>query len=180
MAGHDRVLGRGRGAGDPLAADGRAARRAGRPAAIVYDIMAVAGLSVVAEMGLSVPGDVSLLAWDDSQLCRLTRPTLSARGRGPTPWPRRCSLRVARRLLPRCDLRRLDRRDCAATLLISSMGLSARSACATQQCRSRTSGGEPSCLVPSGTSSSSTASAPRSARRARRASTTRPVPTTSS
>ncbi|SOD81668.1 LacI family DNA-binding transcriptional regulator [Streptomyces sp. Ag109_G2-15] len=53
---------------------------ADRPTAIVYDndIMAVAGLSVAAEMGLSVPGDVSLLAWDDSQLCRLTHPTLSA------------------------------------------------------------------------------------------------------
>ncbi|BFO16461.1 hypothetical protein SHKM778_28490 [Streptomyces sp. KM77-8] len=42
------------------------------------DIMAVAGLSVAAEMGLRVPDDVSLLAWDDSQLCRLTHPTLSA------------------------------------------------------------------------------------------------------
>jgi DNA-binding LacI/PurR family transcriptional regulator len=53
---------------------------ADRPTAIVYDndIMAVAGLSVASEMGLSVPGDVSLLAWDDSQLCRLTHPTLSA------------------------------------------------------------------------------------------------------
>lgn len=51
-----------------------------RPTAIVYDndIMAVAGLSVAAEMGVRVPEDVSLLAWDDSQLCRLTRPTLSA------------------------------------------------------------------------------------------------------
>ncbi|WP_328433828.1 LacI family DNA-binding transcriptional regulator [Streptomyces sp. NBC_00425] len=51
-----------------------------RPTAIVYDndIMAVAGLAVAAEMGLAVPGDVSLLAWDDSQLCRLTHPTLSA------------------------------------------------------------------------------------------------------
>ncbi|MBQ0852750.1 LacI family DNA-binding transcriptional regulator [Streptomyces sp. BH-SS-21] len=51
-----------------------------RPTAIVYDndIMAVAGLSVASEMGLSVPADVSLLAWDDSQLCRLTHPTLSA------------------------------------------------------------------------------------------------------
>ncbi|WP_030663359.1 LacI family DNA-binding transcriptional regulator [Streptomyces cellulosae] len=53
---------------------------ADRPTAIVYDndIMAVAGLSVAAEMGLGVPDDVSLLAWDDSQLCRLTHPTLSA------------------------------------------------------------------------------------------------------
>ncbi|MFF7852719.1 substrate-binding domain-containing protein [Streptomyces sp. NPDC007904] len=51
-----------------------------RPTAIVYDndIMAVAGLSVAAEMGLSVPRDVSLIAWDDSQLCQLTHPTLSA------------------------------------------------------------------------------------------------------
>ncbi|MFJ9038571.1 LacI family DNA-binding transcriptional regulator [Streptomyces sp. NPDC102406] len=51
-----------------------------RPTAIVYDndLMAVAGLSVAAEMGLRVPADLSLLAWDDSQLCRLTHPTLSA------------------------------------------------------------------------------------------------------
>ncbi|BBC32152.1 LacI family transcriptional regulator [Streptomyces graminofaciens] len=51
-----------------------------RPTAIVYDndIMAVAGMSVATEMGVRVPEDVSLLAWDDSQLCRLTRPTLSA------------------------------------------------------------------------------------------------------
>ncbi|MEU1101177.1 LacI family DNA-binding transcriptional regulator [Streptomyces tibetensis] len=56
------------------------AARADRPTAILYDndIMAVAGLSVAAEMGLRVPEDVSLLAWDDSQLCRLTHPTLSA------------------------------------------------------------------------------------------------------
>jgi DNA-binding LacI/PurR family transcriptional regulator len=51
-----------------------------RPTAIVYDndIMAVAGLGVAAEMGIAVPDDLSLLAWDDSQLCRLTHPTLSA------------------------------------------------------------------------------------------------------
>jgi len=51
-----------------------------RPTAVVYDndIMAVAGLSVAQEMGVRVPDDVSLLAWDDSQLCRLTHPTLSA------------------------------------------------------------------------------------------------------
>ncbi|MFK4065535.1 LacI family DNA-binding transcriptional regulator [Streptomyces sp. NPDC029674] len=51
-----------------------------RPTAIIYDndLMAVAGLSVAAEMGLRVPADLSLLAWDDSQLCELTHPTLSA------------------------------------------------------------------------------------------------------
>ncbi|MFH9084104.1 LacI family DNA-binding transcriptional regulator [Streptomyces sp. NPDC017673] len=53
---------------------------ADRPTAIVYDndIMAVAGAGVAAEMGLTVPDDLSLLAWDDSQLCRITHPTLSA------------------------------------------------------------------------------------------------------
>lgn len=62
----------------------RACRRllleAERPTAIVFDndIMAVAALGVAAEFGLSVPDDLSLLAWDDSQLCLLTRPTLSA------------------------------------------------------------------------------------------------------
>ncbi|WNV84649.1 LacI family DNA-binding transcriptional regulator [Umezawaea sp. Da 62-37] len=51
-----------------------------RPTAIVFDndLMAVAALGVAAEFGLSVPGDLSLLAWDDSQLCQLTRPTLTA------------------------------------------------------------------------------------------------------
>jgi DNA-binding LacI/PurR family transcriptional regulator len=53
---------------------------ADRPTAIVYDndIMAVAGLGVAAEMGVAVPDELSLLAWDDSQLCRLTHPMLSA------------------------------------------------------------------------------------------------------
>ncbi|GIH99974.1 LacI family DNA-binding transcriptional regulator [Planobispora takensis] len=51
-----------------------------RPTAILYDndIMAVAGLSVATEMGVAVPTELSLLAWDDSQLCRLTHPPLSA------------------------------------------------------------------------------------------------------
>lgn len=51
-----------------------------RPTAIIYDndIMAVAGLGVAAEMRVGVPRELSLLAWDDSQLCELVRPRLSA------------------------------------------------------------------------------------------------------
>jgi DNA-binding LacI/PurR family transcriptional regulator len=51
-----------------------------RPTAIIYDndVMAVAGLDVVRKMGLSVPGDISIVAWDDSTLCRLADPPLSA------------------------------------------------------------------------------------------------------
>jgi len=50
------------------------------PSALVFDndVMAVGGLGVANELGLSVPGDVSLLAWDDSPLCRLAHPPLSA------------------------------------------------------------------------------------------------------
>ncbi|GAA5023825.1 LacI family DNA-binding transcriptional regulator [Kitasatospora paranensis] len=51
-----------------------------RPTAIIYDndIMAVAAVAVAAEFGLDVPRDLSIVAWDDSQLCRLTHPTLTA------------------------------------------------------------------------------------------------------
>jgi len=51
-----------------------------RPTAIVYDndVMAVAGLAVAQEMGVSVPADLSLLAWDDSMLCRMVHPPLTA------------------------------------------------------------------------------------------------------
>lgn len=65
----------------------RATRRflsaAVRPTAIIYDndVMAIAGLAVAQEMGLSVPGDLSIVAWDDSPLCQLTHPPLTAIGR---------------------------------------------------------------------------------------------------
>lgn len=54
-----------------------------RPTAIIYDndVMAIAGLSVAQEMGLRVPGDVSIVAWDDSPLCQLTHPPLTAQSR---------------------------------------------------------------------------------------------------
>ncbi len=53
---------------------------ADRPTAIVYDndIMAVAGLAVAAELGVPVPDRLSIVAWDDSVLCRLVHPPLTA------------------------------------------------------------------------------------------------------
>ena len=65
----------------------RATRRllsqARRPTAIIYDndIMAVAGLAVAQEMGLSVPADLSLVAWGNSVLCSLVHPPLTALSR---------------------------------------------------------------------------------------------------
>lgn len=57
-----------------------------RPTAIICDndVMAVAGLGVAQELGLSVPADVSVIAWDDSALCRLTHPPLTALSRDVT------------------------------------------------------------------------------------------------
>ena len=54
-----------------------------RPTAIIYDndVMAIAGLAVAQEMGLAVPADISLVAWDDSVLCRLVRPPLTSLSR---------------------------------------------------------------------------------------------------
>jgi DNA-binding LacI/PurR family transcriptional regulator len=54
-----------------------------RPTALIYDndVMAVAGLGVAHEMGLEVPRDVSLVAWDDSPLCQLVHPALTALSR---------------------------------------------------------------------------------------------------
>jgi DNA-binding LacI/PurR family transcriptional regulator len=50
------------------------------PTAIVYDndLMAVAGLSQAQHMSLQVPADLSIIAWDDSTLCELVHPALTA------------------------------------------------------------------------------------------------------
>lgn len=53
-----------------------------RPTALIYDndVMAVAGLTVAHELGLHVPDDLSIIAWDDSVLCEHTYPPLTALG----------------------------------------------------------------------------------------------------
>ncbi|MEW1721993.1 LacI family DNA-binding transcriptional regulator [Streptomyces sp. NPDC093109] len=54
-----------------------------RPTAIVYDndVMAVSGLTTAQSLGLRVPADVSVVAWDDSALCELVHPPLTALSR---------------------------------------------------------------------------------------------------
>lgn len=51
-----------------------------RPSAVVFDndVMAVAALDVVLAQGISVPDDVSLLSVDDSPLCEVSVPALTA------------------------------------------------------------------------------------------------------
>lgn len=50
------------------------------PTAILYDndVMAAAGLGVAQRMGISVPSGVSIVSWDDSALCELMNPALTA------------------------------------------------------------------------------------------------------
>jgi DNA-binding LacI/PurR family transcriptional regulator len=50
------------------------------PSAIIYDndVMAISGLEAATGLGVSVPGELSIIAWDDSQFCRLTTPPVSA------------------------------------------------------------------------------------------------------
>lgn len=52
------------------------------PTAVVFDndLMALGALAEARALGLSVPDDVSLVAWDDSALCQLSEPPLSALG----------------------------------------------------------------------------------------------------
>ncbi len=71
------------------------------PTAIVYDndVMAVAGLSVAGEMGIEVPRQLSVVSWDDSVLCRLTHPAITALAHDSMAY----GAHVARRLLEVID-----------------------------------------------------------------------------
>ncbi|MCT2585475.1 LacI family DNA-binding transcriptional regulator [Actinophytocola gossypii] len=71
------------------------------PTAIVYDndVMAVAGVSVAHEMGVDVPGELSIMAWDDSVLCEIVHPPLTAVDRDITAYGRH----VAEHLLALLD-----------------------------------------------------------------------------
>jgi DNA-binding LacI/PurR family transcriptional regulator len=50
------------------------------PTAILYDndLMALSGLSMAQHMGVRVPAELSIVAWDDSALCELVHPRLTA------------------------------------------------------------------------------------------------------
>jgi DNA-binding LacI/PurR family transcriptional regulator len=51
-----------------------------RPPAVLCDngVMAVSGLGSARDTGLATPADVSMVAWDDSPLCELVQPGLTA------------------------------------------------------------------------------------------------------
>ncbi|GAA2303931.1 LacI family DNA-binding transcriptional regulator [Glycomyces scopariae] len=64
-----------------------------RPTAIIFDndVMAVAGLGVAHELGIHVPHELSIVAWDDSPLCRLTHPALTSLTRDISAYGAQCA-----------------------------------------------------------------------------------------
>jgi DNA-binding LacI/PurR family transcriptional regulator len=50
------------------------------PTAILYDndVMAAAGLGVAQRLGVDVPGGLSIVSWDDSALCEVIHPSVTA------------------------------------------------------------------------------------------------------
>jgi DNA-binding LacI/PurR family transcriptional regulator len=60
------------------AATRRLLSKSPRPTAIVYDNDIMAGLGVAQEMGVGVPDELSVVSFDDSILCEVVRPSLTA------------------------------------------------------------------------------------------------------
>ncbi|MET8636881.1 LacI family DNA-binding transcriptional regulator [Streptomyces sp. NPDC004096] len=63
------------------------------PTALVYDndVMALAGVTTAAELGFAVPTDVSVISWEDSALCRMVKPWLSALSRDTVEFGRKAA-----------------------------------------------------------------------------------------
>jgi DNA-binding LacI/PurR family transcriptional regulator len=63
------------------------------PTAIVYanDLMALAGMSVAADLGLDVPGDLSVTGFDDIQVAAHLRPPLTTVRVDPSGWGRQAA-----------------------------------------------------------------------------------------
>jgi DNA-binding LacI/PurR family transcriptional regulator len=86
-------------------AHGEAATRAlltsvRRPTAIIYEdeATAVAALAVAREMGVSIPHDLSIIGWDDSLLCQLVNPALTALHRDIVAYGEVCARHLVRLL----------------------------------------------------------------------------------
>ncbi|MDX3854264.1 LacI family DNA-binding transcriptional regulator [Streptomyces sp. AK02-01A] len=67
------------------------------PTALIYDndVMAAAGSAVTAGLGLAVPRDVSVVSWEDSALCRLMHPWLTALSRDTIAFGRLAARELA-------------------------------------------------------------------------------------
>ncbi|NLU69352.1 LacI family DNA-binding transcriptional regulator [Streptomyces sp. HNM0574] len=71
-----------------------------RPTALVYDndVLAAAGVAEAAGQGLAVPRELSLVSWEDSALCRMVHPWLTALARDPMDFGDRAARELTRLL----------------------------------------------------------------------------------
>jgi DNA-binding LacI/PurR family transcriptional regulator len=92
--------------------------RPDKPTGIIFDsdVMAAVSLRVAAEMGLEVPRDLSIVAWDDSALSRLINPPLTS----TSVDVRDQGMKVAQALLDLID------GEAPATMSTGSLGISVR------------------------------------------------------
>lgn len=66
------------------------------PTAIIYDsaVLGVTGLGAAQQMGFSVPDDVSIVAWDDSLICQVVHPPLTAVARDIPAYGQAAAVRL--------------------------------------------------------------------------------------
>jgi len=66
------------------------------PTAIIYDndVMAVAGVAVAHQMGIRIPDQLSIVAWEDSALCELVHPALTTVTRDVAEYGRHTAERL--------------------------------------------------------------------------------------
>jgi DNA-binding LacI/PurR family transcriptional regulator len=64
------------------------------PTAILYDndLMAISGLATAQSLGVEVPAELSIVAWDDSPLCELVHPPLTALSRDIAAYGARAAM----------------------------------------------------------------------------------------
>lgn len=62
-----------------------------RPTAVIYsnDLMAIGGLRAAQARGVAIPDELALLSWDDSLLCTISQPAITAVNRHPLAYGRR-------------------------------------------------------------------------------------------
>ena len=66
------------------------------PTAIIYDsaVLGVTGLGAAQQMGFSVPDDLSIVAWDDSLICQVVHPPLTAVARDIPAYGEAAAIRL--------------------------------------------------------------------------------------
>ncbi len=85
-----------------------------RPTALIFDseVMAIAGMATLTEMGLVVPHDVSVLSWEDSATCQVLHPTVTALNRDAAALGREAATGI---------LRLLDREPPAEPVMVAAV-----------------------------------------------------------